>query len=320
MFAAAVLSGAGWVGLGAAAVNAVLSPWFVRRRPAALIIAYNGASVGGIVFPPLLIVTIGVLGFPIAALVIGGAMVTVVWILAARFFALSPGDLGVEPDGDGPIDDKRPKIQSDVVPLPGSRLLRHDRFMTLSAASALGLFAQVGITAHLFSLLVSPLGAHAAGLAMGLATASGVAGRFLVVWLMPTDADRRIVACLSYGIQLLGSIAFLVSAGTNIPLLLAGVALFRAGIGNASSLPPLIAQTEFARDDVLRAIAWVVAISQATYAFAPAIFGLLRDLAANPNASASQGMLQLFLAATMIQLAAIAILLIGRRLQPYSQL
>lgn len=313
IFVAACLSGAGWVGLGAAAVNAVLSPWFVRRRPAALAMAYNGASVGGVVLPPVLIAAIGLFGFPIAALVIGAVMLTVVWILAARFFALSPDDIGVRPDGDGLIQDEGLKAQQTMEPLTTSRLLCHGRFVTLSAASALGLFAQVGITTHLFSLLVLPLGAQTAGLAMGLATASGVAGRMLLVWLMPADADRRIVTCLSYGTQLLGSIAFLLSEGADIPLLIAGVVLFGAGTGNASSLPPLIAQKEFPKDDVLRAIAWVVAISQATYAFAPATFGLLRELTVDPSASAPSGMPQLFLAAAVIQLIAIATLLAGRR-------
>ena len=34
--------------IGAAAINAIVAPWFVRRRPAALSAAYNGASVGGV--------------------------------------------------------------------------------------------------------------------------------------------------------------------------------------------------------------------------------------------------------------------------------
>ncbi|WP_210203144.1 hypothetical protein [Rhizobium anhuiense] len=47
LFAAALLSGTGWVAMGAAAVNAIIAPWFVRARPAALSMAYNGASVCG---------------------------------------------------------------------------------------------------------------------------------------------------------------------------------------------------------------------------------------------------------------------------------
>ena len=54
--------------------------------------------------------------------------------------------------------------------------------------------------------------------------------------------------------------------------------LFGVGIGNATSMPPLIAQVEFVKDDVPRVVALVVAIGQATYAFAPAVFGLIREL------------------------------------------
>ena len=49
LLAATVFSGAGWAAMGAAAVNQIVSPWFIRTRPAALSMAYNGASVGGIV-------------------------------------------------------------------------------------------------------------------------------------------------------------------------------------------------------------------------------------------------------------------------------
>ena len=75
----------------------------------------------------------------------------------------------------------------------------------------MGLFAQIGLIAHLFSLLVPALGAQLAGLAMGGATAAAIVGRTLVGWLMPIGADRRLVACVSYVAQFVGSIAFLVA-------------------------------------------------------------------------------------------------------------
>jgi MFS family permease len=82
LFGATVLSGAGWVTMGIAAVNAMVSPWFVRRRPAALAIAYNGANAGGIIFSPLWAGAIGVMGFPVAATAIGLIMVLITWALA----------------------------------------------------------------------------------------------------------------------------------------------------------------------------------------------------------------------------------------------
>ena len=98
-----------------------------------------------------------------------------------------------------------------------------------------------------------------------------------------------------------------------MPLLLAGVMLFGAGIGNATSLPPIIAQAEFVKEDVARVVPLIVAIGQATYAFAPAVFGLIRELAPAPGAASPGAAPGLFIAAALIQGAAIAAFLIGRR-------
>ncbi|HEY6254200.1 MAG TPA: hypothetical protein VIY51_00225 [Xanthobacteraceae bacterium] len=148
---------------------------------------------------------------------------------------------------------------------------------------------------------------------MGGATAAAIAGRTLVGWLMRPGADRRLVACASYMVQIVGSMAFLLAAGDRVPMLVIGVVLFGAGIGNATSLPPLIAQAEFVKGDVGRAVALIVAIAQGAYAFAPAAFGLIR--AAVPHASeASVGAAPLvFAVAALFQALAIAVLLAGRQ-------
>jgi MFS family permease len=311
LFLATMLSGAGWVAMGAAAVNAIIAPWFSRRRPAALAMAYNGASIGGVVFSPLWVQAIGWLGFATAAATIGLVMAITIWVLADRLFAQTPQQLGLAPDGDEPGDVPTVRTAPAAALLPGRALWRDRRFVTLAAGMAAGLFAQIGLIAHLFSLLVPALGAEAAGLAMGLATAMAIAGRSLVGWLMPAGADRRLVAAASYGVQIAGSLLFILAAGRSVPLLLLGIMLFGAGIGNATSLPPLIAQSEFAREDVARVIALIVASAQAAYAFAPAIFGALRTL---PLARAAAGEAPIFfVAAALIQAVAIACLLAGRR-------
>jgi hypothetical protein len=46
LLVASMVSGTGWGAMSAAAVNAIVSPWFARTRPAALGMAYNGASIG----------------------------------------------------------------------------------------------------------------------------------------------------------------------------------------------------------------------------------------------------------------------------------
>lgn len=274
LFVAALFSGMGWVTLGAAAVNALIAPWFVKRRPAALGMAYNGASVGGIVFSPLWVFLIAGHGFAQAAWWVGATMVLVIALLARRVFAVTPRQLGQQPDGAPPQAPTAAAVSS----LPRvSRLWRDRAFLSLGAGMALGLFAQIGLIAHLLSLLAPLLGAQTAGIAMGLATASAIAGRSLVGWLMPPAADRRLVACLSYGAQIAGSLVLMLAVDHPWAVWL-GVLLFGAGIGNATSLPPLIAQTEFAREDAARVVPLIVAVSQGAYAFAPAVFGALRAL------------------------------------------
>jgi len=311
LFAATVLSGFGWGGMSAAAINAIVSPWFIRSRPAALGLAYNGGSIGGVIFSPLWVVAIQVMGFPIASAVVGGAMLLTVWVLADALFSKSPRQMGLMPDGDAPGAAPISLHGPQVTPLPGRLLWRNRRFLTLAAAMAIGLFAQIGLIAHLFSLLVPALGAPYAGLAMGGATAAAIVGRTLVGWLMPPDADRRLVACISYAVQIAGSMALLAAAGTHLPLLLLGVILFGSGIGNATSMPPLIAQTEFVREDVPRVVALIVGIAQGTFAFAPVVFGLIRELA--PQTTASGEAPAVCIAAALLQALAIAAFLAGRR-------
>src|SRR5262245_46631591 len=313
LFVATFLRGTGWVTMGAAEVNELVAPWFVRARPAALAAAYNGSSIGGVVFSPLWVAAIALLGFPWAAASIGLVMILTIWILADIYYSKTPEQMGLSADGDYPGATFAPVTAPSARPLPGGQLWMDWQFMTLAAGMALGLFAQIGLLAHLFSLLVPGLGAQGAGLAASTAAAAAIAGRTLVGWLMPVGADRRLVACGSYGVQIFGSFAFLFAGGENLSLLLLGVILCGAGIGNATSLPPLIAQVEFVQEDVPRAVPLIVAIAQATYAFAPATFGFIRECAPQWGSTSAGAAPWLFLAAALIQALAVAAFLLGRR-------
>lgn len=87
------------------------------------------------------------------------------------------------------------------------------------------------------------------------------------------------MGALNYAAQIVGCGVFLAAGGTNVGLLVAGAVLFGFGIGNTTPMPPLIAQAEFARQDTGRIVALVTAVSQASYAFAPALFGVIREAA-----------------------------------------
>jgi MFS family permease len=313
LMVAALLSGSGWVTMGAVAVNTVIAPWFVRARPAALAKAYNGASVGGVVFSPLWVALIAAWGFVNAALAVGLTTIVVMWWLHKRVFAVTPERVGQTADGDAAPASVSSGATIEAHPLPGSRLWRDRRFQTLALGMAIGLFAQIGLLAHLFALLVPVLGAQAAGWTMGFATACAIAGRYAVAWLMPVGANRRTVAAIAYGVQAVGTLLLCAVDSSQVALIVLAIALFGSGIGNATSLPPLIAQQEFARDDVARVVALIVAIAQATYAFAPALFGALLQASGGGAAHIGHNVSAFLVAVACLQMLAIGCFALARR-------
>jgi len=312
LFGATLLSGAGWVTIGVAAINAIVAPWFIRGRPTALAMAYNGGNIGGVVFSPLWAAAIGAFGFPAAAAAIGLVMAITIWILADLVFSRTPQQMGLIPDGDEPGAQTASVTSPAETPLPGILLWSDRKFLTIAAGMALGLFAQIGMVVHLYSLLVPALGASQAGLAMGLVTSMAIVGRSLLGWAMPANADRRLMACASYTVQMTGCAVFIAAAGTSVPLLLLGVVLFGIGFGNGTWLPPLIAQVEFVGDDVPRVVALIVAISQGTYAFAPVVFGMIREFTSHAAGADSGAAPALFAVAGVVQGMAICAFLAGR--------
>ena len=312
LFAAALASGGGWVTMGAVAVNAAIAPWYVRSRPWALARAYNGASIGGVIFSPLWVALIASIGFTATAGIVGMVMVLVMVFLTLAVFSKSPELLNQRPDGDAPGAAAPNVTLAHARALPG-RALWHDRsFLTLAAAMGLGLFAQIGLIAHLFSLLVPAMGAQGAGWAMGFATACAIVGRLVVGRAMPAGADRRWVAATSYAVQLAGSLVLLACSAQQIAWIWLGVALFGLGIGNATSLPPLIAQVEFVKEDVARVVALIVAMAQATYAFAPAVLGAVLAASGGAHTQVGSGISGFMITVCSVQCLAIACLAWGR--------
>jgi MFS family permease len=297
LFIAAIPSAAGWAMTSGAALNAIVAGWFDRDRPMAIALAFNGASVGGVLFVPLWVYLIRSIGFPFAALLVGGCMVAVVGYLCVGFLAKSPGDMGLAPDGHA----SRQPAQRPKPRLTRAEIVRTPRFLTISAAFALGLFAQIGLLAHLVVRLAPEIGIERAGMLVSLATACAVIGRTITgQWI--GKHDRRLAAALNFAVQIGGVLLLILSSGwTGLTL---GCILFGIGIGNLTSLPPLIVQTEFDRADVVTVVALIIAINQGVFAFAPAIIGALRDATTDYQLP--------FALIAVTQLLAAVIVLLGR--------
>lgn len=283
---ALLLSGAGWSAMNGAALNLIVAPWFERDRPQAISTAFNGASIGGLLFAPLWTVLIAYSGLEAAGAMMAFATVTIVCPLAWLVLRRSP-----------------PAAASKAVPPTTRRaLLGQPGFQTLSAAFALGMFVQIGLFAHLIARLEPAFGKTIAAFAISLATLCAVLGRSLMGRLL-AGHDRRFAAAANFLVQAVGTLLLALGEGT-APLAL-GCVLFGLGVGNLTSLPPLIAQREFRPADVGAVVALVTALNQAVFAFAPAIFGGVRDVTgAYPKA---------FLAGAVLQAVAACIIVLGRR-------
>jgi len=303
LFGAALLSGAGWAATSGAAINAMVAPWFDRGRAAALAMAFNGASVGGIVFMPLWVGLIARLGMSGAASILGAVMIVALWSLIGRCLGPTPESLGLAPDSGGPPHGEPGNAAHAVAPIARASLVRDQRFVTMSAAFALGLFAQVGLFTHLLALLSPRFGDAGAAAALSLSIFAAVAGQTLLGWLLGAR-DRRHAAAVNFLVQACGvGLLAVPAAPAAVPI--AGCILLGLGIGNLVSLPPLIAQAEFERQDVPRVVACAVAINQLVFAFAPGIFGALHDV--------TRGFLGPLLFTASMQVSSAMLVLAGRR-------
>jgi cyanate permease len=153
----------------------------------------------------------------------------------------------------------------------------------------------------LVARLTPAVGIEYAGLLVSLATVCAIVGRIVAgKWI--GEHDRRYAAAINFAVQIGGVLLLTFSSGW--VGLTFGCILFGLGIGNLTSFPPLIVQKEFDREDVVTAVALVIAINQGVFAFAPAIIGALRDTTANYQLP--------FALIAVVQLLAGIIILLGR--------
>jgi MFS family permease len=313
LFLSAAVTGSSWVLLSAVTVNAIVSTWFEVGRPKALSAAYNGAPIGGMLFTPLWGVLTVMIGFKWASVLIAFIMIAVLSALAFCVFRKKPSDFDQMIDG-GVFDRSSSLGHATTRPdLPGGKLWRSYKFQTLGIAMAAGLFAQIGMIAHLFSLLVPRFGETKASFLMGAVTGCGILGRTIIANYLNSPIDRRFLAAISYLVQATGTGLILFWGGSSNICLALGLFLFGAGLGNASSIAPLVAQRDFSKADVMRVVAFVVAFAQAIYSFAPAIFSYILESSRNSNIQVGIGTDLFFTSVLFVQLLAAISIVLGAK-------
>ena len=274
LYPAFLLMSLGWGAMSGAAINIILAPWFQRRRGLAVSLAFNGATLGGVLIAPALIFLIEGIGFTRALTAAGLVLLGVMLPLAAVVMRRGPTTLGLGPDGDpiscvaGPSGAGASRSRADA--------LRTWRFWSVSAPFALGLAAQVGVLTHLVSLVTPALGSGGAARAVSATTAAAVVGRLLTGFVIDR-VNRRLAASATLVVQVAG--LGLLAWAPSVAVVFAGCALFGLGVGNLTTLPGLIVAVEWPHERFSVLVGLVVAINQFTFAFGPFLVGVLRDWA-----------------------------------------
>src|SRR5438093_12247213 len=299
LYPAFLVMSAGWGAMSGAAINIVLAPWFQRRRGLAVSLAFNGATLGGVIVAPVLIPLIGAVGFATTLALAALTLVLVLVPVAVVVMRRNPEDLGLDPDGDRQVSRLGVSSPSLARGWRGEAM-RTWRFWSVSAPFAIGLAAQVGVLTHLVALVAPTLGTGGAARAVSATTAAALIGR-LATGAVVDRLNRRIVASATLIIQIAG-LALLARAPSAAGVY-AGCALFGLGVGNLTTLPGLILAVEWPRRRFSALVGLVVGINQFTFAFGPSLVGVVRDWAGSYGLALA--------ACAVLQAIAAALVLLG---------
>jgi len=270
LYVAAIVMAAGWAATTVTAISTTLALFFDSQRGLAISLALNGASAAGFTVAPFLVTLSSRVG-------LAGAVTDTVLVLLALLIPLILICVGrPEPHASAR---RTGEVVADGLPvLPTSgQVLRDRRFWSIAAPFALVLAAQVGVIVHLVALLLPHLGAHGTAIALSITAGAAMAGRLGLGFVIDRLHQRR-VSAISFASQAV-ALGLMLALPDQPGALYGACLLFGLSVGNVITLPSLIVQREFASRSFGLVIGLSTAVGQLTYALAPAILGMLRDLA-----------------------------------------
>ena len=298
LYLAMVFLALGWAWMSGAAINATVARWFDRRRGAALSVALTGASIGGIIVVPLMILAIDALGFARGVSVVALGLGAIVLATTSLCFVREPAQLDQQVD-EAP---QSPVVGAQAIgaqaigaqavaaqavfsggpgacgpasePWPITRLIRMRAFVTNVFPFSIGLLAQAGFLTHQITAFEERYSRSTATFAVVITTISAIVGRLIIGYFVDR-ISRRLIAALNFAIQVIGLLMF--AYGRDPLTLYLGCVFFGAGVGNMIAFSGLLVQREFPREQFAHVTRWATAITQATYALGPALLGLIRQ-------------------------------------------
>jgi MFS family permease len=265
LFAVYLVMALGWATMSVGAITNILGLWFEQKRGLAISLALNGASFSGVIVVPFLVLITERQGFATAMLV----SALIIAALIVPLLALIPG-------GERARATPIPATSSPArVTWTRSSALRTWAFWSVSAPFALAIFSQAGFLVHQIAFLEPALGRNASGIAVAITTGMAIFGR-LTLGAFADRIDQRIASALSLISQ--AAALALMAGSSERAVLMAAAALYGFSVGNVITFPALIVQREFDAAAFGMLVGLATGLSQFTYAFGPAVLGIVRDV------------------------------------------
>lgn len=271
VYLAFLLMGIGWAGLSTTAVATTLAPWFDRHQGRATSIASLGASMGGMIGPPLLLFGIARIGFASTTLVAGLLAMTLLLPLASLVLRHRPQDMGLLPDGLAPVE----AAKIDTPTWTGLIALRTLALRTVMATFGIGMMVQIGFLTHQIALLALSVGPTAVSMTVSATAVAALLGRLaLARFADQIDARVTTAAVLLIAAGSLGAMALF-----PYPSILVGASIVVGlTVGNVTTLSPIIVRREFGAQEFGTVFGIASCGIQLIAALGPSFYGLLYDV------------------------------------------
>jgi MFS family permease len=251
----------GWLGLGLVTIPTIIATWFTKKRGLAISLALNGASFGGIVVAPALVLLIDHTGFTPAMLIAAAVMVAILVPAVLLWVRIPPAEATpIQAATAAPAWTRRDALAS----LP---------FWTVSGPFALALLAQVAFIVHQIAFMEPLTGRATAAFSVSVMTMMAVTGR-LTLGMVVDRLDPRFISAASMFAQ--AAALFCMTRTHDPTLLLIACGAYGFSVGNIITLPALIVQREFRPDNFAMVLGLSTAIGTFAGALGPGLIGLIR--------------------------------------------
>lgn len=270
-YAAFFALGIGWACLSTTALTTTLSPWFELYQGKAASTAMLGASIGGMVGVPLLMLGFTHLGLAATAVVAALLSLIVITTIAGLVLRHRPSDMGLYPDG---IERTQQSTYTPPKHWGRTEALRTKTLRTLMLGFGIGLLVQLGFITHHVALLLPAIGAAGASATVAGTAVAAFVGRIALA-RYADRVDVRLTACILMlsGAACLATMALFPNAWVLVIVSL----IYGLTIGNVTTLSPVIVRREFGAISFGIVYGTAAAGIQLMNSLGPTVYGVLYD-------------------------------------------